>query len=341
MKPITQKEIAKRAGVSQTAASMVLSGRKNAAISEGTKRKILSIAQKSGYRLRFVRKEQTSMNTIAYLLDASSFESDVTQAYYQRFVGSLADTLDGKGYALAVVTHADAAKALHTVAERGYDAVITGRDLPMKSIAAMECPIVFLNRPSPDTELYSSVMPDNNGGIAAAVKRLHEMGHRAIAFFGMTPLNAHSKERLAGYTDACASLGIPPSAEYIVTPPRRDGTYEEVSSYAKDAVASWHASAVPPTAVVTMGDVYALPLISHAAAMGIRVPEDVSIVGFDNTIACLTSVPQLASIEQDIETMSTAAAFMAEERIGGMAPRSTIIPTRLIERGSIGPHASK
>ncbi|MEK6794304.1 MAG: LacI family DNA-binding transcriptional regulator [Spirochaetota bacterium] len=341
MKPITQKEIAKRAGVSQTAASMVLSGRKNAAISEGTKRKILSIAQKSGYRLRFVRKEQTRTNTIAYLLDARSFESEVTEAYYQRFIGSLADTLDGKGYALAVATHADAAKALRTVSERGYDAVITGRDLPEKSIAAMECPVIFLNRPSPDAQLYSSVMPDNKGGIAAAVKRLHEMGHRAIAFFGMTPLNAHSKERLAGYTNACSSLGLSAHTGYIVTPPRRDGTYEEVSSYAKDAVASWHASAIPPTAVVTMGDVYALLLLSHARAMGMRVPEDLSIVGFDNTIACLSSAPQLASIEQDIETMATSAAFMAEELIAGRPPRTVVIPTALMERGSIGPHASK
>jgi len=276
---------------------------------------------------------------VALLLDGSLIGVGGAQAYYQRFIHPLSMGLGEDGRALALITAPSLEGSIQTALDQGHAALVCARAFTAKACELCEeRPLVFLNRPSPLPARYPSVMPDNHGGLFAAVRRLHHLGHRRIAFFGMTPLSVHSEARLAGYRAALKALGLPESEALIKTPPRVEGSFEEVSALAGECLEAWLRLPRPPTACVTMGDVYALPLLAHARARGLELPGRFSVIGFDDTNACLSSVPLLSSIDAQMETLALEAVSLVRLALGrGVEPpRRVVVPAVLRERASIG-----
>jgi len=313
MNKITQKEIAKRVGVSQTTVSAVLNKNENFKISEDIKNKILKIAHETGY-WQFFNKRKTRSGNIAYLIPSYA-TLPLLDPYFNRFYKGIADVIYEKRFNL-VLYHLNEKEILfrNDIFENVDGFIIEEKinDEIVKKIKEIK-PVVFLNYTSEIS--VDSVMPDNKGGIIKAVKYLYEKGHRKIGFYGMRPFSIHQYERFDGYKEGLKISGIGYNEEYVILPERKMGGFDELDYYSNQAIKKWMNLKNKPTGIITLGDVYALSLIKQADKFGLKIPDDLSIIGFDNTIQCELIHPSLTSINQPMEEMGKRAVELLLERI--------------------------
>ncbi len=339
---VTQSKIAREVGVSQTTVSFVLSGKeKELSVSEETKELILSKAKELGY---FKKKKLNRKKTgnIGYIIPPRINLSD---PYYHRFFVGIEETSKKLGKNVIVETWEKSLPPL--LWNNKIDGVIL--EAGVREEEAMQVlnyvPVVLLNY-ALDNTICDMVMPDNRGGIRQAVSYLYELGHRRIGFFALispeglaAPSSIHVRERLEGYYQALGFYRLPINEEHVYLPPAKVGGVKEIENYAHQILKKWKSSANPPTAVITTGDTYGISLIKVAISLGIQVPQELSIVGFDNTIACHYISPTLSSIEQSMEEMGRLSVELLEKRIED--GDSTIFKritcgTKLIVRESVG-----
>lgn len=199
-------------------------------------------------------------------------------------------------------------------------------------------PVVFVDR-HPASLTCDYVGVDNEGGVQACVQHLVELGHRRIAFVKNTENVTSVHEREAGYRAGLIEHGIE------VDPARIYGTPEEIGVDLNGA-ADYLASLRPRvTAAIVMNDLHAFELMRQLEARGLRVPEDISVVGFDD-IECYSPHPaMLTTVHQPFFRMGQRAARLLlrrieERRSSIQMPRQHILlPTRLVVRSTTGPAA--
>ncbi len=183
-------------------------------------------------------------------------------------------------------------------------------------------------------------MPDNVDGIRKAIGRLMDAGHRRIAFFAAgEPGHVHQLERFVAYRDTLAGLNLGPQEPYVRITPGQPENLEALEARMHEIVDYFLHLPEPPTAALSYGDVYVLSFMRVARARGWRVPEALSLIGFDNTDACAYSRPPLTSVEQPLEAMAAAAVEELVHRL--RHPESPVRHLRfalsLVERGSVAP----
>jgi LacI family transcriptional regulator len=331
----TQKEIAKRTGVSQCTVSHVLRGINNNNVRRETVEKILFVAGDMGYKKRFVPAEGSTKN-IGYLIPQKSIQGFITDPYYARFVSGLTDYSRDHNYSLGIYN--DYAHLMQAVLNSKIEGLVVESQLSAEETKtiAKHIPVVLLNWNDPAVDV-DSVVPNNAGGIEKAVMRLFALGHRNIAFFSMRPFSINAEERLKGYYDGLKGCGLEAVPEYVHLPEAKRRGMKEIEEYAMQALRFWRGLGDKPTALVTAGDGYALSFIRVAHKSGIRIPEEFSITGFDNRVSCLYSSPSLTSIEQPMEEMAEKAMTLLHERIKKPYKpiENVVINVELIERESI------
>ncbi len=334
---VTQKDISKRTGLSQTTVSFVLNNRNDIKIPESTRLKILKTAEELGYRKFFIPKEDGfKTGNIGYIFPSSI---KIKDPYYHRFYEGAISSLEDKNLNLVLYRVKDFEEILYRPEIiRNVDGLIIEENIPDEIIEKLKekVPVVLLNTKT-DKVSVDYVMPDNEGGIIKAIRYLYEKGHRKISLFGMKPLGIHQKERLEGYYEGLKIFGLKVKKEYISLPERKIGGIEEVNRYARETLKNWFKLKERPTGIITLGDVYALSLIGEADKLGIKVPDDISIIGFDNIINCLYSNPPLTSIEQPLEEMGKKAVELLIERIKNPDKKveKIIFEVEIIERESV------
>ena len=332
----TQKEIARKAGVSQCTVSNVFRGVPNNNVSKSTLQTVLSLAKQMGYQQRFVPVENTKNKTRTIGHYFSHIDTFFTSPYYARFLTGVTDCAKQNNYNITIFNSYD--RLMQTILRNHLDGVILESRGPVEEIRtiAKSIPAVFLNYRNNDIAV-DSVMPDNAGGIREAVARLFSLGHRKIAFFSMNPFNLHTEERFKGYCEGMKKCGMEIFPEHTCLPETRKKTVEEIEEAAVKALTSWQKMENKPTALIATGDGYALSFFHAAHRLGIRLPEELSIVGFGNRIPDCYSIPTLSSIEQPMEDMAKKAMALLLERIAnpGKPVENIVLGTRLIERESI------
>lgn len=336
---ITQKVIAERVGVSQATVSMVLNGKESSGISPETVKKILKVAKELNYTPKYILAEQNrKTGNIAYLvhMPVSSF---LSSSYYHRFFKGIREETEKNNYDFFLVRLRKDDFFPNVLRRKKVDGIIVEARVSKEWINEVKkmLPVVLLNYTVERTEV-DTVMPDNKGGIKKAIERLYELGHRRIGLFGLKPLYVHTEERLQGYIEGIREYGLPEKEEYIVLPERKEGTEEETEKMAEKALNDWKKLFSPPTAVVTFGDTYAVPLLKMAKKLKIYVPDDLSIVGYDNTEICRYTEPPLTSVNQPMEEMGRKACQLLFERIENpdLPARKLIFDVEIVERGSTG-----
>ena len=174
--------------------------------------------------------------------------------------------------------------------------------------------------------------PTTAGGTALAVRHLAQLGHRRIAHVAGTPHTLAGRERLAGYRAGLAAAGLPYDPALVAA-----GDFSLASGEAAAAAVL----AARPTAVVAASDVMAVGVTRAAAAHGLRVPDDVSVVGFDDLPLAALVEPGLTTVRQDAGRIgaATADALLARMR-GGAGRRRTVVPVGLTVRASTAPRKS-
>jgi DNA-binding LacI/PurR family transcriptional regulator len=202
-------------------------------------------------------------------------------------------------------------------------------DDPMPArIAAAGIPIVVVGRPPRGTAV-SYVDVDNRGGARSAVDHLVKGGRQVIATIAGPADMAAAVDRLAGYREAIAEAGHTP-----------DPALEVHADFTQDggADAMRHLLSVRPDidAVFTASDLMAAGAMAVLEAAGRRVPEDVAVVGYDDSPVASTVSPRLTSVRQPIEEMGQETARLLIDLVEGpdSVPRRVILATELIERAS-------
>ena len=192
-------------------------------------------------------------------------------------------------------------------------------------------PIVAVD-PHAGPSSLPSVHSDNLAGAITATEHLIGLGHRRIGFLAGRPDLESARQREQGYRDALAAAGIPLDPELI-----RVGDYDLAMS--EQPARQLLTLADRPTAIFAANDLSAIQTMHVARSLGLSIPGDVSVIGFDNIPESALTAPPLTTIDQSIQEMGRQAVELLIDLIEGNTerPGQVTLPTRLVVRQSCGP----
>lgn len=212
-----------------------------------------------------------------------------------------------------------------------------GRQETLPEIARLQqkgVPLVLLDR-FPEGVVCDFVGVDNRAAAGDAVRYLLQLGHRRIAHLTSVEALSTGQERVEGYEEALRSWGIEPSADLIYRLPYRD----DLSPDMRPAVDHFLSLSEPPTAVFAMNDVLAHTFITEVESRGLRVPDDFSVIGFDDHDRHSLQPAILTTMHQPFERMGQRAAELllqrlASPRISNVPYQHVLLPVPLVARSS-------
>ena len=174
-----------------------------------------------------------------------------------------------------------------------------------------------------------NVHSDNLAGAITAMEHLIALGHRRIGFLAGRPDLESAQRREQGYHDALATAGIAFDPDLV-----RVGGYELETS--REPARQLLELADPPTAIFAANDLSAIQTMNVARSLGLSVPDDVSVIGFDNIPESALTDPPLTTIDQSIQTMGEEAVRLLVDLLNGVTdcPNQITLPTKLVVRQS-------
>lgn len=204
-------------------------------------------------------------------------------------------------------------------------------DAELERLQAARLPCVLVDAPHP---LLPRVLSDDVAGGELATRHLLELGHRRIAFIGDKPpddFRFHStRDRTEGYRRALTAAGLCPPPEYI-------GRGTQSRDVARGIAESLLRLPEPPTAVFAASDTQALGVVEAAQLLGVRIPEQLSVVGFDDVEAA--SYAGLTTVRQPLFESGRRGAELLLEALDGdpLPPRAETLPLELVVRRTTAP----
>ncbi len=330
MKSVTIKDIAKVVGVSYATVSRALSG--STEIGEETRERVLKACREMGYTANYVARSMVIKQTKLIGLIVANIDNP--------FMSEMALHIEirarEQGYNLMLCNSShDLAlekQAFELLASHQVDGIIlvpanSDSYASLKPLIA-KVPTVFVSENLRDLpESYVSV--DNYRGARIGTEYLHSIGHRSILYFGLRKGSATHQLRADGYLDACSELGIEPNIYSSSYP------YSSVQAGCQMARHIF-SKTVPYSAIFAATDSLALGVLDAAEEAGIRIPEDISLMGFDNILYADLPKIRLTTIEQPKKAMASAAVDILLDKItdesSGYSHR--ILTPTLIVRGS-------
>ena len=325
---MTIAKVAAEAGVGVGTVSRVLNG--SPSVSEDTRRRVLDAIATLDYQPNAVARALSTGRTYAVGVVAPFFTSPSVIARLR----GVSRTLAAAGYQLILldVERAEQAREFfRSVAVRGrIDGVLSislsPTDREVRRLKAENVPIVLLDRAHPS--LPAITIDDIEGG-RMATEHLLALGHRRIAFLGDEEANLFgfdsSASRREGFEAAMAAAGAPIEPAWTLRGPHgRD--------HAREA-ATWLLAQDPrPTAVFATSDVQAIGVLEAAQAADVPVPEQLSVIGFDNVEAA--GYTGLTTVAQPLEEIGALGAELLLRTLSGDAVESRRMPLAIVERGS-------
>ncbi len=328
-KTVNSKEVAAAAKVSQATVSRVFSGQNN--IAEKTRLRVLQAAEALGYRPNAIARGLTlnRSNLIALVT------IDVVNPHYNAIINKIADRIQEIGREPLFFVSQEEKKLddiLSQVLQYRVDAIVV-LSAAVSSQMAAECeriqiPIVIFNKYTVNKNLLT-VCSDNVQAGWIAANYLLEKGYSRFAFIGSDTFLGTTKDRLRGFTDCLGEKGIENCIVRMVPYTYEDGwkAMKQILE-AKDK----------PTAVFCAGDILALAAMDAAKfGSGLRVPEDLAIVGFDNIDAASWSPYGLTTFEQQIDSMVDTAFHYLNLKLNGEPAEGglKLFECKIIERTSV------
>jgi LacI family transcriptional regulator len=325
---VTSHDVARRAGVSQSAVSRAF--RPGAPVSDALRERVVRAAAELGYTpnafARGLLHRRTGLIGLAV--------EDASRPLQSALLDRVLTGLEGLGLAPVLVAARDAAaltSGLARVERYRPDAILVcGPTLPPALGTRLRedgVPVVLLNRYPAEAGTTAVARTDNRAGGEAMARHLLSLGHRRFAVIGGPPGAPAARDRAAGFAAALRGEGLD-------RPPSRPGGYTPEGGAA--AAAALVALRPRPTALFCCNDAMALGALSALRAAGLRVPEDVSVAGFDGIAAGPWSAPPLTTMEQDLPALVAAALDLLLPRLADpdLPPDTRLVPPALRERGS-------
>jgi len=331
----TLRDIAREAGVSITTVSNVVHNKKSRVSPELTA-KILEIISRENYipsmtARTLANKASPIIGIINHMMSRSG-GGFLADPFHSTFMGSIEDRMREKGYFIMVRTAADS-RSLEEIYRNWNLAgmIFTGlfKDDFFESVRSLGVPYVLIDSYIDLPEVLNVGLDDQKGGYIAT-KHLLEHGHRRIAFTSPCPREGGViEQRLNGYKQALREYSVSFDPKLVF---EREITISEGVRLGKELGQNKEI-----TGIFASADILAAGIMAGLRETGIKVPDDKSIVGFDDNYLCRITSPPLTTVHQDAEEKGIIAAEMMIAQLEGkhIRERNIILPVRLVERESV------
>lgn len=331
---ITSRDIAREAGVSQPTVSRALRG--DPRVAPATVALVEATAVRLGYvpdaAGRMLRTRRTGAVAIVV--------ADIANPFYPQLVEALHEQLARAGYRSVLLNertdetgrHGLAALTRGGVVDGAIVATATSDDRARELLAGESVPVVQVVREVEGAE-RDAIVADNRGGAALVAELLVGLGHRRIGRLAGPADASTTRERDAGLVAALERLGAPADPAL-----RREGEYSHGAGY--EGCRALLGLERPPTAIFCGNDVIALGALDAARSLGVSVPGELSLVGFDDITMAGWESFRLTTVRQPIAAMAAAAVRTLAGRIEGgdeAPPQRQVFATELIERATTAP----
>ncbi|MBZ9799902.1 LacI family DNA-binding transcriptional regulator [Mesorhizobium sp. ES1-4] len=346
-RPVRLADIAKAAGVSHGTASNVFS--RPEIVREEVRDRVRAAAEAMGYagpdpKGRLLRAGKVNAIGVATAEPLSYFFDD---PFARVMMAGISQACDATGAGISLVSAANNEQLAWNIQSALVDGFIVfcieGGSRLVELARERKLPFVALDLDSEDGSV-AAIGVDNIAGAGLAARHLTDLGHRRFAVLALpfaddrtglvlpeqvrAATYAGTRDRLTGYLRELARVGIDTSKVPVYE------TANDVAS-TKAGLETVFASDTPPTAILAMSDRIALVALEWLSARGLRVPDDVSVVGFDGVPEAAVSEPPLTTIAQPIAEMGRLAVRAILESDGPVSRHQ--LPVELIVRGSSGP----
>lgn len=299
------KEIARLCGVSTATVSKALNDKED--ISEHTKNRIKEIAREKGYFPQYYAKAirmNKSYNLGVLFADESM--SGLTHDYFANILNSFKETAEGHGYDITFINSSPGSKGGRTYLEhcryRGLDGVVIACirfDHPeVVELLESDIPLVTIDYCFPGR---ISVVSNNSVGMRQLLEYIISKGHRRIAYIFGEP-SAVTKQRLDAFYEVLQKHEVAIPAEYQISSKYRN--LDQAAFYTKQLLEL----SEPPTCILYPDDYAAVGGMNQIRSMGLRIPEDVSVAGFDDIFIAGQLCPRLTTVSQSTKEIGQKAA---------------------------------
>lgn len=327
------EDVAARVGVSTGTVSLVLNN--SSGPSAATRERVLAAAAELGYRpdrtaSRLARRRSCLIGAML----------DVRNTFHAELVADLHDVAEAAGYDLLLSTITptrDSRRAIETLMDSRCEALILlGPDAPTSRLTALgeQMPVVVIGRRLRSTSV-DVVRTDDEHGVASAVDHLVGLGHRRIAYADGVR-GTIATDRRSGYLRGLRTHGLADTAMVIA------GGQNEVSGSV--AARELLDAGEPPTAVIAFNDRAALGLLDGLLRAGVRVPMDMSVVGYDDSPSAHLPQVDLTTVSQDTRHQAEEAVAAVLERLdGGRTQRREVVlePQLVVRRTTAPPRTTR
>lgn len=334
--PATIRDVAREAGVSVATVSRVLND--SGPVKDETRQRIRAVAQ----RINFLPNSTARSLSTSRTLMIGVLLPDLYGEFFSEVIRGIDQTAQRHGFHVLISSShnepIEVTAAIRAMRGRvdglilmasGLDATTLSKNLPERAH------VVLMNADR-DASHYDTLNVDNFGGAYAMTLHLLRLGHREIRMIRGGERNRDASERAKGFRAALAQQGITCRDEWIVP-----GDFTEASGYR--AARALVAELVRPTAIFAANDAMAVGALSAVREAGLRIPEDVAVVGFDDIPIAEYVSPALTTVRVSIASLGAKAA---ERLFTSMAahrsdPKHEVLATELMIRSSCGARGSK
>ncbi|WP_284036904.1 LacI family DNA-binding transcriptional regulator [Neobacillus sp. 114] len=329
---VTIKDIAKKAGVSITTVSRIMNN-KSEGIRKETCEKVLKVIEELNYKPNSIARSMITKktNTIGLVIP------DIRNPFFPELVRGVEDVANNAQYTVFLCntdsSHRKETDYLTIMKEKNVDGIIFSGPQETQSkefyqtVQEYEIPVVLLDRGQENRD-FGGVYIDNEKAGYLATKHLLELSHRKIGCITGPANIPNSNERFKGYTKALSEFQVPIDDSIIITGNyQMEGGYQAAKTLLKEK---------DVTAIFAFNDLMAFGVYQAAVELGINIPNDLSVVGFDNLTYNQLLIPKLTTIEQSAYKMGEIAATMLFDQINNknISKEQVFMEPKLIINGS-------
>jgi LacI family transcriptional regulator len=329
----TITDVASEAGVHPSTVSRVLNGHAGSTIRPATRERVLAAADILGYRPSALARSLRLQRT----LTLGMLVPDITNPFFSSIIKGAEDAARERGYNLILCNSEDQAEReaayLLLLRERQVDGVLIASsqmaDETIEGLRADSFPFVLVNRAAQDGEDLAVVV-DNHAAAVEVVAHLAALGHRRIGHIAGPQNTTTGRDRREGYEAGVRAHGLAHEPALVV----------EADAFSEDAgnraLGIMLAGPARPTAVFAANDLIAVGMLQRLRRIGVRVPDDLSIVGFNDIPLAGLLEPALTTVRVPQLAMGVAGAHLLIDRLEGrpIGEIRLTLPTELVIRAS-------
>ena len=335
---VTIKDVAAAAGVSPSTVSRTC--KDSPSISRETKERVRRIMAQLGYEPNFEAEPVEAFSKTIGIILPSSQRDVYENAFHLEIIRGIGQFCNQRRYVNTVITGQDDAEVLDAIQSMvanaqadGFILLYSKKDCPVAAYLRSEGLLhVIVGKAAQSAN--QTIYIDNDNALAGeeATDYLYEMGHRRIAYFGVSNALLFSAERKRGYQMSLLKHGITPHEEDCVEVNTLNDAYEEPLKALLTAPDH-------PTAMLVSDDILAVVLEQFCGKLGLRVPKDLSIVSFNNSLFSRITSPQLTTVDVNPYQLGMEAASQTINHIENpnLLATKIIVPHKLIPRESCCP----